>query len=86
MPQFFLDIAERMKREDPWWYRTCPDCLPAEDAEEAAFKERTRMRVKGDAPTGEPDLQPPLEVGEDGQVKEVPWHGPEPSAGEDHPF
>lgn len=75
VPQFFLDLAERQKREDPWWYRTCPDCQPAEDAAETAFTERTRPTAGKSSPTGEPVLKEPVE--ED---------GPEPTADQEVPF
>lgn len=70
-----MDIAARQKREDPWWYRTCPDCQPAEDAEDAALKERTRPRAGKSTPTGDPVLKQPIE--ED---------GPPPTADQEVPF
>jgi len=73
VPQLFLDIALRDGREDPWWWRTCPACQPAEDQECRAFLERTRPRRKGEAPDGEPVLKRPTE------------EDPEPTADQEGP-
>jgi hypothetical protein len=75
-----------MKREDPWWYRTCPSCLPAEDADAVAFKERTRPRAGKSSPTGDPVLLKPREEGDPRGEQTDLLDGPEPTADQEVPF
>lgn len=61
VPQFFLEIAEREGRTDPWWSRVCRACEPAQDEEERQFRERTKPKTDKPADPGEPELALPRE-------------------------